>query len=418
MKANNIYIQLVMLGTFLVPGLLLAQTVNTGDLYVLQGTQFSTVADFNNTATGTFINDGEAFIYAHFNNDGVVDFDTQGLTRFQGTAVQQLTGGNISYFYNVLFDNDASTTASFELSSEVSIANEAEFNEGIVKNDDFGGLVIFEDNSDHSGVFDGSHVDGHVQKIGDDSFEYPIGDRQLFRYAAISAADNLTDTFTAKYFFENAIGQTLSGETPTATTAEGITVFDNAEFWTITNDSGNSDVILTLSWDETTTPEELVADPQTALRVIRWDENEQQWVDEGGIVDTENKTVTTPTNLNSYGIFTLGRIEDEETPMDNVEIYNVVTPNDDDRNDYFYIEGIENLTNNTMQIFNRWGVKVFETDDYDTYGNVFRGFSEGRVTIDKGEQLPTGTYFYILSYDRVVDGTVKPLQLSGYLYLN
>mgnify|MGYP003671824813 CR=1 FL=1 len=187
-------------------GSLIAQTANTGEMVVMPGTQFSTVGDFNNTNTASFINDGEAFIYANFNNEGVVDFTTtDGYTRFQGSAVQQLSGGSISYFYDVLFDNVSSSTGSFELSSEISIDNEANFNEGIVKNDDFGGLVIFEDNANHTGVFDESHVDGVVKKNGDDSFIYPIGDAQLFRHAAISAPDDITDTFTAKYYFENPI---------------------------------------------------------------------------------------------------------------------------------------------------------------------------------------------------------------------
>ena len=420
MKTNSLYNIIIFPGFLLLPVLVIGQTVNMGELYVTAGTKFSTVSEFNNTITGTFINDGEAFIYAHFNNEGMVDFTTgdEGLTRVEGAAVQQLSGGSTSYFYNVLFNNNASNKASFELSSEISVANDADFNEGIVKNDDFGGLIIFEDNAVHTGVYDGSHVDGHVQKNGDDSFTYPIGDKQLFRYATISDPDNLTDTYTGKYFFENPIGTTINGETPTTNAADVITLLDQAEFWTVTLDAGNSTILLTLTWDEgSTTPAAITANPQNDIHIARWDNAQGIWVDEGGVVDAGNKTVTTPLTLDDYGIFTLARVKSSLIHAEDLVIYNGVTPNGDGSNDYFFIDGIQNLANNEVQIFNRWGVEVFKTSNYDSYGNVFQGFSEGRMTIGGENLLPTGTYFYIVTYDVNSNGSAERIERAGYLYL-
>ena len=392
-----------------------AQTVNTGDLFITPGTQFSTVSDFNNTPSGVFVNDGEAFIYSHFNNDGAVDFTTNlgGYTRFQGAVVQQLTGGNISYFYDVLFDNASSNEASFELSTEISIENEAEFDEGIVKNDDFGGLVIFQNDADHIGTFDGSHVDGHVQKNGDSSFEYPIGDSQLYRYAAISAPDSNGDVFTAKYFLENP-----DTNYPLENRVGVIDLIDNNEYWTITREAGSSEVLVTLSWNSATTPDEVIESPQLEnIRIVRWDEGQQLWVDEGGIVDIDNKTVTSPLTIEDYGVFTLGRVKTELILPGDVVIYNAVTPNGDGDNDYFIIDNIQNLPNNQVEIFNRWGVKVFSTTNYDTNDNVFNGYSNGRLTINFQDQLPTGTYFYILNYDYTRGGVTDRIKQAGYLYL-
>ena len=100
------------------------------------------------------------------------------------------------------------------------------------------------------------------------------------------------------------------------------------------------------------------------------------------------------------------------------EIFNGVTPNGDGANDYFLIEGISNWPNNNVKIFNRWGVLVFETDGYggsDDSQNVFRGISEGRVTVQKNEELPTGTYFYILTFPADNPGKAS---YNGYLYIN
>jgi len=102
------------------------------------------------------------------------------------------------------------------------------------------------------------------------------------------------------------------------------------------------------------------------------------------------------------------------------EIFNVVTPNNDNAHDYFQILGIENWPNNNVKIFNRWGVLVWETNGYGgTNGqeNVFTGISQARATIRESKELPTGTFYYILS----ISSDEPPLgknQHSGHLYIN
>ncbi|KAA2217473.1 T9SS type B sorting domain-containing protein [Maribacter flavus] len=98
-----------------------------------------------------------------------------------------------------------------------------------------------------------------------------------------------------------------------------------------------------------------------------------------------------------------------------IEVFNVITPNGDGVHDVLRIDGLENFPNNTIRIYNRWGVSVFTTRAYNTEGNVFDGTSQGRVTVDQSNRLPVGTYFYILDYEEP-NGTMK--QLSGYIYIN
>lgn len=392
----------------------LAQTTNTGVLHVESNTIFSSVSDFDNKASATYTNDGEAYFYAHFNNDGTVSFtnDTNGqrYTRFEGAAVQKLTGGNISYFYDVLFNNKSDEVPAYELHSQISVAGEADFAKGIVKDDDFGGLMIFEDGATHKSVSDASHVDGTVQKKGDDAFTYPIGDKQFYRFAAISAPSDANHGFSAKYFFQNPIGSTVSGETPTGNLASTLEVLDNAEFWTIVRDSGAGHVALTLSYDAQTTPASMMTQ-ENSLKIARWDATGGVWENLGGVVDATNNTVTTVANLSQYGIFTLAKGKSAPSPTDEFEIFNGISTNGDGKNDYFKINGLKGPNN--VKIFNRWGVKVFETDNYDTNNNVFRGYSNGRATIQSGEKLPTGTYFYVLTYQNNGQTANK----SGYLYI-
>ncbi|KAB1153510.1 T9SS type B sorting domain-containing protein, partial [Flavobacterium luteum] len=50
----------------------------------------------------------------------------------------------------------------------------------------------------------------------------------------------------------------------------------------------------------------------------------------------------------------------------------------------------------------------------DNSTRVFRGISEGRATVNKSAELPTGTYFYIIQY---TDGKGETFKKDGYLYL-
>lgn len=92
----------------------------------------------------------------------------------------------------------------------------------------------------------------------------------------------------------------------------------------------------------------------------------------------------------------------------------IITPDNDGTNDAFIIENIESYPNNTVQIYNRWGIKVYEMLGYDNNTNVFNGTSDGRSTISKDSQLPVGVYFYVIKYEN------EELNLSkmGYLYIN
>ena len=106
----------------------------------------------------------------------------------------------------------------------------------------------------------------------------------------------------------------------------------------------------------------------------------------------------------------------QDLPGD-IDIYNTISPNGDGKNDELVISGLENTTN-TLKIFNRWGVKVFESTNYHSTGERFRGYAtSGRVVVGgDSELLPTGTYFYVLDYQNNTDGASN--NLTGYLYIN
>lgn len=399
-------------------GVLKAQTVNTGDLYIAPGTIMSTVGVMDNKSTGNLLNDGDFYVYSHYNNDGLVTFTpgfTTGITRMQGAFGYQDISGNMPMeWYNGEFNNSFVQPA-FHLSNEVNISGTSDFQQGIVDDDNYGGLLIFENAANHINVDKNSHVDGFVRKNGNDAFQFPIGDKGQFRYASISAPDNASDAFSSKYFLENS-----NALYPHADRTGIIDLIDNQEYWTIDRTNGDSPVLLTLSWNEETTPAAIYAAPYEEIHIVRWDASRKLWIDEGGVANLAAKEVTTVVTPSGYGIFTLARVFGEKIilPCNTLVVYNALSLNGDNKNEYFKIDGLtECSADNTVEIYNRWGVKVYETRNYDSNGNVFRGYSDGRVTVSKNELLPAGTYFYVLNikYSGTKPQTIKK---AGYLYIN
>ncbi|WP_281638036.1 gliding motility-associated C-terminal domain-containing protein [Flavobacterium marginilacus] len=102
-------------------------------------------------------------------------------------------------------------------------------------------------------------------------------------------------------------------------------------------------------------------------------------------------------------------------PGCSIEVFNALSPNGDGHNDIFYIRGLECYPDNAVEVYNRWGVLVFERENYNNDDRAFRGVSEGRVTVNKFDELPVGTYYYIFRYK---DNASNAHEKAGYLYIN
>ncbi|AJH15030.1 gliding motility-associated C-terminal domain-containing protein [Myroides profundi] len=426
MKSRKLYKSVALLGLAL-PATVVAQQakkdqvmVNQGKISIAEGGVMSTIYDFDNTKEGYVKNDGTVYYYSNFNNDNIYDHSTNAkgskavFTPFEeAKGTQHITGSQPSNFFNVVLDNPTKDMA-FDLKNEANVRGSVDFKDGIIKVDSLVGMLTFHQGAKALKPTDKSHAEGYVEKIGNEEFQYPKGDKGLYRYARITAPDHVKDAYEGKYNLDDKnFFRARSAKSGV------INLLDEREYWTVDKGSDNSkgDIMLTLSWDERTTPKELLVNPEKELHIVRWDAKQQLWVDEGGVVDLEKKEITTPTSVKGYGFFTLATVNTDLILDGDIVIYNLVSPDGDGKNDYFIIDNINRFPNNTVEIYNRWGVKVFDTKSYDSAGNVFRGYSDGRVTINKGEKLPTGTYFYIVSYEyKDVSGS-RMIKKSGYLHL-
>lgn len=414
-----------------------AQFYNTGDVKVESNTIMSVYEDYDNT--GNFTNDGNVYIFKNWNNDSIVDFTAakNGKTIFEGGDVQKITGSALAKFQNLQFNNDSKLIPEdndaflmpFELSTSISVNKKTEFTNGIVNGittepvngvADFkkNGIVIFEKDAVHENANDLSFVDGRVQKIGTNDFEYPVGNELYFRPSYHAKSGNVNDAYTTRYFYKNSDDSKHSHSSK----EKEIQLINNKEYWTVTKDKGAENIILTLTMDTRTTPSEFfnLSDDKIVV-IVRWDGT--KWVNEGGEVDI-NKIPNSKSNggytqlltarVNGYGMFTMAVVDKVFGADDGLIVYNAVSPNGDGLNDTFHIKGLDKFPDNTLEIYNRWGVKVYDAKGYNESDKMFAGYSDGRATINRGEKLPTGTYFYILKYN---NGT-KVKEKAGYLYIN
>lgn len=144
-----------------------------------------------------------------------------------------------------------------------------------------------------------------------------------------------------------------------------------------------------------------------------------EWVGPNGFQSTEQVVVIEQINSSFDGEYYLTVIDANGCrQMDSVtvqtlngnqciEITQLLSPNNDGLNDTWVIQGIDNLPNVEVKIYNRWGSLLYVNSHYmnDWKGEVNTGMTVGADGI-----VPTGTYFYIINLN---DGITEPF--NGYL---
>ncbi len=402
----------VLLTIFIFPLSLFAQTTNHGKLYVSPNTVMSVVEDFDNRDSGDFMNDGDLVLYSHYNNEGLVTFNAKsptGVTRLYGkSGVQNISGGAPMDWNNVEFYNQSSDPF-FALTNQVSIFGKADFLNGIVKNDGRSDVLIFEKNATHQNAGDLSHVDGYVKKNGNQTdFMFPIGNKDYYAYCVISDASNPSNAYYGKFNFENS-----NVLYPHAKKASNIFLIDQRQYWNVDKINSADDVFLSLFINKNTTDLEIDTAPYEDLHIVGWDPVQETWVDLGGVYnDSKNEVTSASKALSVCQVFTFARVISND---DGVLADQGLSPNNDGYNDFFYIRNIELYPDNYVEIYNRWGVKVYDKSGYDNNPTTsFNGISQGRSTISKSEGLPDGVYFYVITYK---DKNAVKKEIKSYLYI-
>lgn len=344
---------------------------------------------FHNFGNVQIHDQGQIGFHIDLINDG--DFDNNlGLAGFYNTQNQLfVSGANQPIFFDMEVDVDDDLI----LEVAVGVSNFLEFLDGriLTPRAQIPVYLDFTNNGNFLGENDPRHVDGYINNDGDLDFRFPIGDDFRLRTMSVLREDTSFTSYTGAYFFEDPNNpSTLGGSLTTSNFENTLSIVSTREYWDL---DGDVPARVTLTWDDLSEVETL-ADELSSLRVVGFSPTLNQWVNLGNTAfsGTQNEGELTSDIFDPslYTALTIGSIlrgNGAITP------FTIMTPNGDGLNDFFVIEGIETSPDNELTLFNRWGVEVFHMKNYD---NSFNGISSGRATINQSEELPEGTYYYVL----------------------
>jgi gliding motility-associated-like protein len=372
----------------------------------------------NATAQATFHNfgniqihdQGQIGFHGDLINNGTFN-QNLGLAGFYSTSVPLTISGNeIPRFYDM--EVDVPNALFLNINTEVS--NSLSFSSGHIITPRLDPTISIDFLNNAINILEENlkNTDGYASYTGNSDFTFPIGDDDKLR-PLITPFQTGNPKFSAAYFNENPNFPSTfpSGFDTTTTEAIATNISLNVslnEFWDF---DGTGSTTVTLTWDADSQIINLV-DEIINLRVVGWNISESKWVNLGNLDITGSFTEGTITSSNftpnEYSIITLGGIKGAVLGVTSIVIYNGVSPNGDGKNDTFTIDGIENLAN-TLEIFNRWGRIVYDTENYK---NNWDGVSNKETFGKNGEKLPVGTYYYVLKIKE------DDRQFAGWLYIN
>ncbi|HTO38810.1 MAG TPA: gliding motility-associated C-terminal domain-containing protein [Brumimicrobium sp.] len=96
-----------------------------------------------------------------------------------------------------------------------------------------------------------------------------------------------------------------------------------------------------------------------------------------------------------------------------IVIPSAISPDGDGLNDSFVIDGLAAYPNSEIWIYNRWGNEVFYSNDYQ---NDWDGRSLSKLNVG-GDELPEGTYYYLVKLGGVEGQTGAGEIHKGFVYL-
>ena len=372
------------------------------------------------TAQNAFYNSGniqlhgntQLGIHTNFINDS--DFiTTSGLVGFYGNQDIEVEGS----IAPILFDAEVFLTTNLFLSTTVNITNNLNFIEGNISSSLNNEVVFlnFLENAFFTGENDASKVTGFAAITNKTNFSFPVGDQTQLRPLLLDSNANNRLAICA-YLRENPgspISITESFDTENRISRIG--AVSDTEFWIL---QGEVSSTVTLSWNVESNLENLGEEVEDII-LVGFSITDNLWlpIDTASVSGdlTQGFLVSESFVPNDYAAITFGTTPQ---PTDTFVTNNprlgdyFVSPNGDGINDFLVIDNLDEAESNNLQIYNRFGQKVFEIDNYT---NEFNGFSnQNNFVINRSAGLPEGVYFYIVTL------TVEEMDLEyqGFLFLD
>lgn len=347
---------------------------------------------------------GQVGLHTNLINDGILD-DNLGLVGFYGDTQLTVSGA----FAPTFFDLEIANPNNVVLQTGINTFNTTNFITGNFETprtftDSYLNYLFDAAPTNSSNV---SKVDGYAAITNKQNFIFPVGDAVQLSPLVLTSAE-LNQLAKCAYFFESANSPSTFPSFNTASKGEGVDLVSATEFWRL---EGNIPSTVQLSWNERSAIPLLTDDP-LALIVVGWSKATNQWESLAGapsVGDITQGFVSSSSFVpDEYEILTLASTLGAPQELISIDNY-LVTANGDGNNDSLVIPELEQSPNNSLQIFDRFGLKVFEMENYT---DEFRGFANtGTIVMGKEKGLPTGVYFF------VVEMRDLKLDFQGFLYL-
>lgn len=322
---------------------------------------------------GTIVNDGQLKVSGQWINSGTYE-PRQGEITFNGssTTVPQIIHHNGQPFHRVTISGGTKKI----ILSDVFVQNQIRFDHGIVEASG-DSRIVFESGAKILNASDSSHVHGVVFQKGSGYKLFPIGNGSVYLPVELPDVQDPSAVIGVLALQFSDIGRMKTS---------AFASISEKRYWQVDVESGslpNSQIVLPLrdeSW--AANPEQIV--------VVQSESPTQEFTSIGKSSftgDPDNARVKSQLNI-SMPFVALATVAQENELV----VYNAVSNNGDHLNEFLRIENIENFPVNRFSVFNRWGDKIFEVENYDNAGNVFDGYSN----ISGKSELVSGTYFYVL----------------------
>jgi len=81
-----------------------------------------------------------------------------------------------------------------------------------------------------------------------------------------------------------------------------------------------------------------------------------------------------------------------------IDAHNVITPNGDGKNDFLMFDGIEHFPGSTLEVFNRWGKRIYKSENYNNDWSP--------------TDVSAGTYFYVFNPGGKLEAETIPVSFT------
>lgn len=323
---------------------------------------------------GTIINNGDMQVGGSWINHA--DYDAgQGQITFNSDARQIINHNDQSFSRLTLVGGGEKLFL-----ADITIENELDLADGVLTTEN-GSRIIISESAVVTGGSDASHVNGPVYHRGSGDKLFPLGNGSVYLPVELLNVEGSQAEV-------GVTGIELNGQTLSA--SPSLQAISSNRYWqvdVVSGSVGNAQVILPVRDEDIVTVAEEV--------VVAQSNGADQPFESLGRSAFEGTTAdgrVTSDRLLSMALLAVGTA----TGREGIIVYNALSPNGDDSNDFLIIGNIENFPDNKFTLFNRWGDKVFEIDNYDNKQRVFRG----KTNIGGEKDLSSGTYFYTVETEK------------------